>query len=932
MKRSSKCFIILAALLFWYAAAGFLVFPWLIRHFAEKALQERFGPESIVAKVRINPFSGAFRVEGLAVADPGAVWSLAWKEAEFNLSGRSLLQFYPVFDRVWLDGADIRFERTGSGPPSEDMPPSRTGRDWRGWVEALNGAEVPEVRIDRLEVANGRVEFTDQTTADPYREVIESIDFNLRDFTTAHGEDTLMELTARTDKGAVLRWEGDLRSRPLWSSGNLALSGLPVHGLAPYYRKYLRFDLKRAVFGIRFHYRLDLSDPENLWQIERGQLELTEVLCEPVDDPNELITVETIRAEGIAFHFPNRTVHVSDVLIENGETRVFRDADGRINLAELLALPEVSKRVPPEAGPSGGTSLPAPSYQIDRFAVRDYRVAWEDALQSDEVALLRLTVPEMDLTDITSDAETPIRIVANYEIGETGTARIEGVMRPARMGFNLAMTVQSFPLNLFSPYAREFGKTEISDGSFDFDGRVRMTDAGRQTLTGDATIRAMRFTHDQTLQGQWENLDLEGVELELSPFNLSVGTTRLKRPELVATIRRPAADKETVGGAEGEPSAKLNHPIRVDQIILSEGRFMFEDERMEPAARIQMNAIDLKLAGLNLADPQPAELALRADINGSPLVLDGTVSVSDFKEATRLNATLRGLSLPVFSPYSAKAVGRRIANGRFDLDSEWTLRNSRLEANNRIRIEAFKLGDKVTGEGSTALPLDLAVSLLKGPSGIMDLSLPLSGDLSDPKAGIGQIVGSAIIGLITKAATAPFSLLSNLVGSDQDLSRITFAAGSAELQPDMTTRLIALAEALKKRPELELGITPLLSEKDLERLADTKLRLALLDGAAPDNTKLYHQRLTSEYRKAAKAAGAPDRETNAEDPGGLEKMLALLLPGVDLDEADKTALATERAAAVQNYLVSAQNIEPDRLTVNPHELDAPEPGALFTLE
>jgi hypothetical protein len=749
-----------------------------------------------------------------------------------------------------------------------------------------------------------------------------------------------MRFVAEMDDGAVLRWEGDFRSRPIRSEGTFSLSGLAVHDLSPYYSQLIRFHLQRAIFGFGFDYMLDLSDLENLFQLENGHLALTEVLCQPMDTADQLISLDSLALDGLSFSFPEMALHLASVQIESGQTRVFRDEDGEINLAHLVVLPAVNELEQVAEPPvvTSESSLPELSYQIDEISLTDYQVVWEEVL-SVGYANLTVTIPHMILTGVSSDLSSAFQLEADYSIGEAGRAHLVGSVVPAGPSLDFSMQIQSVPLRFLSPYSQSFGQTQISAGTFNFDGHMLYDAEGAQELSGQVLLDDIEFVYNDNLQASWVGLDVQGLQLNLSDFDLEIESLVLDQPELTFT-NKPAsvasgetAEPVVVAASEEAVESVGAPPVLINMFKISQGNLTYIDQSLEPATSIVMDAFNLDLEGLDLTGSKPAQLALTANLNGSALHLDGGLNLNQLKEATHIKASLSGLSLPAFSAYSGQAVGRRIASGSFNLDSDWQVEASQLQASNKIRIEQLKFGDKVDSEDAMSLPLDLAVTLLQGPNGVMDLSLPLSGDLSDPKLGIGQIVRTAVVGLITNVAAAPFKLLSGLAGAgDEDLSMVSFDFGSGKLSPAMVSRLNLLSSALKERPGLNLLVTPQVSLEDEQWLATEQLKSRLLGDSADGDDALFRQRLAERYREVMAAAGTPDAEIQVNDEAGLNHMLEALLPTVELDDGKLQALASARASAIRDHLLMAQGIAAERLILVDPEFNASESAALFDLK
>ena len=248
---------------------------------------------------------------------------------------------------------------------------------------------------------------------------------------------------------------------------------------------------------------------------------------------------------------------------------------------------------------------------------------------------------------------------------------------------------------------------------------------------------------------------------------------------------------------------------------------------------------------------------------------------------------------------------------------------------------------------------------------MIDLDLPISGSLNDPQFSIGPIIVKAIINIIGKAITAPFTLLARALGGGpgDDMSYVAFAPGSSELNAKSREQLDKIAKALTDRPALKLtvvGTSSLAAEREgyqrerLKALVAAEKRAN--QGAAPSasaqgasesvankpSSPASTATAATTASAPASAASAPasasasavsDTEypqllrrlyRRADLPGkprnaiGLQKdipvaeMEARLMAQIDVTEDAMRQLATQRGVAVKDYL-AARKLPADRL-------------------
>ena len=206
------------------------------------------------------------------------------------------------------------------------------------------------------------------------------------------------------------------------------------------------------------------------------------------------------------------------------------------------------------------------------------------------------------------------------------------------------------------------------------------------------------------------------------------------------------------------------------------------------------------------------------------------------------------------------------------------------------------------------------------------MEVPVSGDVDDPQFDVSSVIFDAFLNIIVKAVTAPFSLLANLVGSDEDLQRVNFAIGSALLDENGKTRLSKLSEALLQRPSLKLVISGRINrEADAFSLQQAVFNQQLLDtGLAEEDLRSK----SSQWEKSVNASYQTLATGAAEDSLTMAVKFEAVVRTVSLPANALQELAEARAVAVKTYLVNDLGLAADRAVIEQTAVD--DPAQLFS--
>jgi hypothetical protein len=335
-----------------------------------------------------------------------------------------------------------------------------------------------------------------------------------------------------------------------------------------------------------------------------------------------------------------------------------------------------------------------------------------------------------------------------------------------------------------------------------------------------------------------------------------------------------------------------------------------------------------EISTLATGSSEPARVNLEGQVNEYGLArIEGELNAWAPTDLTDIEMTFRNLEVARLSPYTVQFAGYEVAEGRMDLDLNYRVLQQQLQGDNQIVVREMTLGEKIDHPDAGSLPLGLAIALLKDSEGVIDIAVPVEGDLNDPEFRIGGVIWRALGNLISKVVTAPFRLLGNLVGVEsEDFGRMEFPAGRADLLPPDREDLAKLGEAMLERPELALTVAglaspaldrPALQEERLERLLEERLAAAgggegSLDADRRALEDLFAEQLPGESLDTLRAAHTTAAAEGSEDAPAFDEtayraeLRERLARAQPVDDAELLALADARAGSVAAALLEAQ--------------------------
>jgi uncharacterized protein involved in outer membrane biogenesis len=921
--------------------------------------------------------SGLLDLQGVRVdevaAGQGSIPLLGWKSLQVEFDDSRPLQQQIRLKAVRWTEPELRLARERDGRLNlqrlaSSMAPRPTPGQGRAGVTTAPSPDPDtspwKVSLASLTLSSGKVQWQDRLATGQADIRLQNLNLQVDDLHWPDMKPLALKGSAESGK-ATVRVSGQAGLRE--GSLQVALQALPLSLARPYLAEVLNPELEGQLAA---EAELAWSSPPESQNpsisVRLPRLDVNGLTVGPAKSP--LAGWAALSLRDVLLQPDQRRLSLGQVVLDRPQIQLARDGQGRWMFEDWPAAPtpSASAKPPPSTQADQGQDAPW-QLALGEFRLRGGNVNFSDSALAQAV---RLELTGMDLNarslawpavagkPVALDAR--LRMATRRSVAEAGRLSFQGQLslpvdsgrRAQPLRLRGALEAVDLPLHAVEPYVRDSLNLDLHRADTSFKGQFDLAlpnDGPKLTLRGDAAVEDFRASTLAPAEDllDWKTLSLRGLQVELEGGRLrelAIAETVLSdyfarvivgpngRINLQDLVRSSAAPASTAlpppAPAAPAPMAAADAPplVRFGPIALVNGRVDFSDRFIQPNYSATLTELTGRLEAFDnrpqAGAPVLADLSLRGRAQGSAtLDINGKLNPLARPLALDIQGTVRELELPPLSPYSVKYAGYGIERGKLSMDVRYQVNpDGQLNASNKLVLNQLSFGERVEGSEAPNLPLKLAVALLSDRQGVIDLDLPISGSINDPQFRLGPLIFRMVFNLIGKAVTSPFALIASAFGGGgEELNRVAFAPGAAQLNSASIERLDQVAKALESRPALQLTVTGH-SDLEVERSAYQRQRLQALvqaekrrrlarDGraveAAPDVSEAeYPELLKAVYRRA--------QITKPRNLLGIARDLpvpeaeALLMASIPVSEDAMRDLAVARAVAVKDHLTGRQ--------------------------
>lgn len=824
MKKSIliKVFYSIIGLLLLYSVLGFFVLPKVISSQLPPLVKEQINRDLQFDDLQFNPFSMELDITGFTIKKSDANSFFKFQRFYINIAVlQSISDLTLTIDEIQIAQPNLFVIRDKQGLFNFNDILEGLDKGEQEDKEDTSTEPFPVI-IKQIALSDGRLSWRDDFYSHAQKEDIYPINFTIDNFTTVPEKESQLDIAISIDSGGKLEWQGEIELFPFSSSGQIKLVDMGFHRIWELFlQDSVKFNLLDGTGRIAADYELKDSAEGMQLLISKAELDIKNFQLTEKGNNDPLISIPSFKISGIEVNLLNQTVGINSISTSDAHFKAWLNAEGSINYQSLFLSQTDQAGKPQQADETEQTPEEPWQVNVDQFALNNFSLNLIDNTLTTP-ANLNITSFNFSSSKLSNSPAADLPFKLGLTVNNKGTLNIDGnaVLEP--LSSKLQITAKDIAIKDFQPYIANALKLDIISGLFNVNTNVALSQLKNKPLAvriiGNSSISNL-ITRDQVTHKdflKWEELSLSNIDLDLAKNSYLIEKVKIVKPYVKVLIKKDKSINvsdvvvESNNKNEEKPSAKeeskqpaLTYKIKTIELVKGETNFSDFSLILPFSAHIK------RLSGSvqNISSAKNTVTKIKMDgrvASLAPVKVRGKINPD--KGDSELTLDFKSMPLPLVTPYMAEFVGRKIEKGNMSLELTYKIKNNKLTSANKLLINQLVLGDEVDNPKAVSLPLDLAIALLKDGDGKIALDVPITGSLDDPQFSVSGVIVDALVNVITKIISSPFNAIASLIGSDEEINIISFAAGETELAETQQTKLNGLSTALLERPLLNLEI------------------------------------------------------------------------------------------------------------------------------
>ncbi|MFV0562168.1 DUF748 domain-containing protein [Malaciobacter mytili] len=788
--KTNKTIKILISLVLLYSLIGFFIIPYFLKPQIIKIINENITKEVFIENLRLNPFTFEINIDEFEIKDKETSL-IYFKNLYIDFSiFKTIDKNHIRFEKINLTDAKINIIEDDKGI----INLTKLAKEKKEEKNKNTNSSIIDFLILTTNINNATINYTRNSKIDPFSISLNNLNYVFHDLGSFKNIVASQTLSTKINENTTLNMKGGFKLEPFSMYANVSLQNLKPTEFLSYKKSMLNFNLEdKASIDLNFGYQINFNNSLDL-KVQNLNLAIKNIDLKQKN--STLAKFENLLVKNLFLEYPKQIIDIESISLEKPFVKAITSKNKEINFTTLINT--IEKKEPTKQEENSSPWF----FDLKTFNISKAQLEYSDKSNNNEVRLNNLSfnidnfkVKKEDLKISTITLNEPSIKISNKK--EQLNLDIK----------NLSLVAT----NLKKEKEKIF---------------LDKIDLKKEALFLTKQLQAEIIT---------KNIDLIIDKIVFENNTLAIKNTKLKEPYISITLpkntttnKKEQKDKLTTN-TQKENNSKDNLNLDIGPLKIENASFNFEDKNLPIPFKTLVSNLNGNFSEFNSKSSKPTKLNLEGAVDTYGYTkITGLVEHQNIKNLTDINMIFKNITIKNFTSYSGKFLGREIDSGKLNLDLKYNIKSSNLDAKNSIIISDIRFGKEIKSEDAVSLPLELAIALLEDSKGIINLDIPISGDVNDPNFSVGPIIWKAFTNLILKAVSAPFNLLASLLGIQADeIKTIDFEYASSKLLPSEKEALDNLALIMEKRPNIAIKIIPNYTSNDIKALQNSKATLLI---------------------------------------------------------------------------------------------------------
>ncbi len=800
----------LAFIVIFYTLAGFVLIPWIITNKLPGILKDKTGINLHVQKAKFNPYSFELDLGKINLDDLD------------NKPVINIDRVYLNYDLIGLFNKNILLNKIIINNPSLHVKLDKEGKLNLLNIIKPDTAKTKESKKQKTEspltlllryadIKNGSISFDDLSKKKPFHFLVDNLNYKIVDLSTQKGAIAAQHLETKLDKTATMILDSGISLNPLKLYGELYIKNLNLKELVKYQLPNLNAELKSALLNLKIPYNLNLSKGFD-FTVNKAYLTLENIDLR--QKKQKTVSLKKLWIKDLDFSLPEKSITIENIYLDSPFANVILYKNSKINLADIMPVSKKENRQNSSQKQENSNF----NYLIKNVNLKKGDINFADKKANNKILFSALNIY---IKNVSSDKKIPINYKLSTGINKNSKLEAEGLFLQNKKIVEASVKLKNLNLSDFQAYIKPYANIKIQSAYLDIYAKATLKLNKKPDIDLRSDIELKKLSLSKSNENKlisFENLKVEKVSFSTSKNSLEIKAITLEKPYVnleiakdhttnfsgIAKENKKSEQKDTKDKKVSENPLK----IYIGPMALKNAHIDFKDESLPIPFKTSMSKLYGDMSSLDFQSSKPSKLSLKGVVGKYGYAnVSGELLPLEIKNSANLKIQLKNLDLPTLTPYSGKFVGYAIKSGKLSLDLSYKIKNSSMIGDNKINLDSLTLGDKIESKDALNVPLGLAIAILKDSNGQIDIDLPITGNLNDPKFSYSKIVWRAIGNLIVGIVTSPFRFLGSMLGIDTEkLKAIDFALGSSKFVSSEMEKINAFKKMLSKRPGIKLII------------------------------------------------------------------------------------------------------------------------------